>query len=391
MPRVPRFVALLVAVVALLTTGPAASAALPPAVVPVQIQAQTAAETRATRAAGAAARAISRLEGAGDYAAVARRMHPDSQAVAPAAAVVGWYEGDLAGRRTAELTVTGVEFVAWTWEVTGRAYPRTAAVSFVQPFWTGGVREDVAGVVHLVEADGNWGWFFGNSRAFVDEQIARFAPAAAPAAAPAPDPEIDTVAVEYTSAFPLLDADVDLFWAGAFAARGVPYAPPAGLIGFDEPVRTGCGRAAPEDAAAFYCPADGTIYYVGEFRRLIENRVGDFGWETVVAHEWGHHVQARLGLLGAGTLATDGEGDEVLPVEVELQADCLAGAYTRDAERRDWLDGGDLEEALLLTRVAGDPDGTAVDDPDAHGTGEQRVEAFTDGYDDGIAGCDLPL
>jgi predicted metalloprotease len=341
-------------------------------------------------AAAETARELSRLEAARDFAALYGLMHPDSKAVVPEAAVVGWYEADFAGKRTAELTVTGVEFGPWTWPVTGETYPRTAAVAFVQPYWIGGVRQDAPGVVHLVEADdGEWGWFFGNDRAWVEQQIALYESAAAPA----PDPEADTVPVNFVSAFPHhLDAHVDRFWAGAFAARDRPYDPPDDLVGFDGPIRTDCGWAAPREVAAFYCPADETIYYAVAFRALVESQVGDFGWVTVVAHEWGHHVQAELGLLEeAARDPDDAEDGALLPIELELQADCLAGAYTRDAERVEWLDPGDIEEALFLTGVAGDPAGTAWTDPEAHGSERQRVAAFLAGYEAGIGGCGLPI
>lgn len=111
------------------------------------------------------------------------RMHPDAQAIVPREAVVGWYTNDFASLGPDVITVRDVRFVAWTWEVTGTTYPNTAEVSYEQPFADGSV---VADVVRLVEHDGAWGWFFGRSRAFVDEQIATYAdPVVAGDAAPA--------------------------------------------------------------------------------------------------------------------------------------------------------------------------------------------------------------
>jgi predicted metalloprotease len=352
-----------------------------------------AAESTAEQAASSAARAISRLEAKRDFAAIYRRMHPDSRVEAPQEAVVGWYDAEFSGKRTAELTVTDVQFIDWTWAVTGETYPRTAAVSYTQPYWIDGVREAVPGVIHLVESNGAWGWFFGNSRDFVDAQIARYADASTSGGGTSTNvagDASDTIPVDYVSALPdELDRDVDDFWAGAFAKADEPYTPPAGVVSFDASIDTACGPARPVDTVAFYCPADRTIYYASDFRGLVETDVGDFGWVTVVAHEWGHHIQAQLGLLNERAAQSD--GGEASVEEIELQADCLAGAYARDAERRAWLEPGDLDEALLLTAVAGDPPGTPTDDPNAHGSGTERVAAFTDGYDDGLAGCDLAL
>jgi hypothetical protein len=126
-------------------------------------------------AAAAAARALSRLEAEGDFDALYDRMHPDAQAIIPREAVVGWYGEYLADKETAELTVTDIQFVDWTWPVTGVTYPDTAEISFVQPFQENGSWTDVSDVIRLVEYDGEWRWFFGRSSEFVEEQIAKYA------------------------------------------------------------------------------------------------------------------------------------------------------------------------------------------------------------------------
>jgi len=74
------------------------------------------------------------------------------------------------------ITVTGVELVDWTWGVTGVTYANTAKVSYTQDFGRG---ERVSEVVHLVEEEGEWHWFFGRSQAFVNDQIRLHAPDAA--------------------------------------------------------------------------------------------------------------------------------------------------------------------------------------------------------------------
>ena len=89
----------------------------------------------------------------------------------PPSAVIGWYQKDFLPRGPGVITVTGIQMRSWTWEVTGITYPNTAEVAFTQPFADGSVVNDV---VRLVESDGEWRWFFGRTREFVDEQIARF-------------------------------------------------------------------------------------------------------------------------------------------------------------------------------------------------------------------------
>lgn len=346
-------------------------------VIPPQARAQATFSGRAGEAAEAA-RELSRLEADETFDELYELIHPDAAEVVPEAAVVGWYESEFENKRTAELTVTGVEFVSWTWPVTGETYRQTAAVSFVQPYWENGVRTEVTGVVHLVEADRAWRWFFGNDRAFVALQIAD--------AGLTPSFGQDD---GYVSSFPdILHADVDEFWYRTFAGEGLTYTPPGGVVGFDTPINTACGAAEPATTAAFYCTVDETIYYSTAFRLLVENQVGDFAWVTVVAHEWAHHIQSELGLQA--TTRPDVTGGPYV-IELELQADCLAGVYAEDAEARSWLDPGDLDEALTLTRAVGDPAGTEWSDPAAHGTSRQRLDAFASGYEDGASGCELAL
>jgi uncharacterized protein len=351
-------------------------------------RAATQADDRLAAAANAA-RELSVLEADRDFDALYEGMHPDALAVVPRSAVVGWYETYFSNRETSELEVIGVESEPWTWEVTGVTYDDAVTVTYDQPYTVDGVVTDVKGEVHLVPFGDEWGWFFGASRAFVDEQIALYGDDGSATMFSLSQESGDTSPVAREILFPdPLHADIDRFWEAQFQEAGRVYDPPNGVIAFDEPIVTACGRADPVREAAFYCVIDEKIYYSGEFRTLIESQIGDFAWVNVVAHEWGHHIQAKLGFdLG---VVPDRAG-EVAPIEFEHQADCLAGAYALDAELTGWLDPGDIEEALAITEISGDPPGTAWNDPRAHGTGDVRIDAFMNGYDAGIASCDLDL
>jgi predicted metalloprotease len=367
----------------------AVGAAALPAHVSTQLTRAAAQTDDRLAAAANAARELSALEAERDFDALYERMHPDALAIVPRSAVVGWYESYFADRETSELEVTGVEAEPWTWEVTGDTYDDAVTVEFVQPYTVDGVVTDVSGEVHLVPFGDDWGWFFGASRAFVDQQVSLYGDDGSATMFSLSQESDDSAPLPREILFPdPLHAHIDMFWEARFQEAGRVYDPPNGVVPFDEPIVTACGRADPVREAAFYCVIDEKIYYSAEFRTLIENQIGDFAWVIVVAHEWGHHIQAKLGFdLG---VVPDRAG-EVAPIEFEQQADCLAGAYAIDAELTGWLDPGDVDEALAITEISGDPPGTAWNDPRAHGTGDVRIDAFLTGYNAGLAGCDLDL
>jgi len=185
-----------------------------------------------------------------------------------------------------------------------------------------------------------------------------------------------------------LHAHVDIYWSDRFAEAGRPYRSPGGVVGFSTVIETGCGLADPVKETAFYCILDETIYYSVEFREIIEANIGDYGWVVVVAHEWGHHIQQQLG-YDVAMLPYQAGG--IPSIALEQQADCLAGAYTDAAELSGWLHPGDVDEAITMTELSGDPPEMGDRHPTAHGSGAERVAAFVEGYEEGLAGCELEL
>jgi predicted metalloprotease len=103
-------------------------------------------------------------------------------------------------------------------------------------------------------------------------------------------------------------------------------------------------------------------------------RIGDAWVYLILAHEWGHAIQARL------------ESDQV-SVAAELQADCLAGATLFGAAERGFLtfERGDIEELQeTLSAVADDYPWTDESD---HGNAQQRIAAFNRGAEGGVQSC----
>lgn len=109
----------------------------------------------------------------------------------------------------------------------------------------------------------------------------------------------------------------------------------------------------------------------------VYQQMGDMANAAVLAHEFGHGAQARLGLSGRFPLA----------IESELQADCFAGAWAQWAEEQGLLGKQAVDQAVDAVISVADPEGVPWNAPDAHGTAEERLTAFADGADSGATGC----
>ena len=167
--------------------------------------------------------------------------------------------------------------------------------------------------------------------------------------------------------------DTEDVWGDLFRQMGRTYKQPA-LVLFSREVRSPCGVARSE-SGPFYCPADGRLYLDLEFYQEMEADFGvdgEFARAYVIAHEVGHHVQKLLGV----------RPDAGNSVQIELQADFLAGVWAHHAQKR-WrfLQEGDVDQALRLAASIGDD---ALKNPRlTHGTSEQRVKWFRKGLQSG--------
>jgi predicted metalloprotease len=178
--------------------------------------------------------------------------------------------------------------------------------------------------------------------------------------------------------------DIDRYWTKTFAASDLPeprvrysWIPPGGR----QP--TGCGTVA-DDNAAFYCPADDTIYVARKFAAALWEGVaqglpgqqagfgraaGDFGVAYVIAHEYAHNLQEELGLFRIGRANSS--------KPFELQADCLAGAWGAAVYAEGRLSDEDVQEAINTALAVGDFD---VSSRNHHGTPQERRDAWLTGF-----------
>jgi uncharacterized protein len=176
--------------------------------------------------------------------------------------------------------------------------------------------------------------------------------------------------------FDAILTQIGRFWKQTLRADGYKHKDPT-LMLVEGKIDTSCGRVDVEVVAA-YCPGDATILLAPEPISRLASEYGDFVPVVAVAHEWGHHIQATLGVREKRT------------VKMELQADCLAGAALGNAAEEGLVDRGDIRSAVELTRAElGDPEWLPRDSDEAHGSADERVSNFLAGYRDGVGSCEL--
>jgi predicted metalloprotease len=193
-------------------------------------------------------------------------------------------------------------------------------------------------------------------------------------------------------------------WGEVFRQAGRTYTPPK-LVLFSGAVESACGLGQAA-MGPFYCPTDQKVYLDMSFFRDLRNRFrapGDFAEAYVIAHEIGHHVQNLLGTqqqVEAFRRRANPVDANRASVALELQADCLAGVWAnrtekaQQAQMREWLETGDVDEALNAASAVGDDrlqmqaQGYVVPESFTHGSAADRSKWFRTGMDTGsIAAC----
>ena len=205
----------------------------------------------------------------------------------------------------------------------------------------------------------------------------------------------------------------ELQWKQLFAKDGRIYRPPV-LVLYRGATHASCGGEAQSAMGPFYCPADQKVYLDTSFFDQIATRFRgcDAGSRTcqfseayVIAHEVGHHVQNLLGILPKAQQAQRAADSRAaanhIQVQVELQADCLAGVWAnrenemlKNEGKPAFIEPGDVEAALRTAAAIGDDTlqrrarGYVVPDSFTHGSSEQRQRWFNTGFRSGsVASC----
>ncbi len=137
-------------------------------------------------------------------------------------------------------------------------------------------------------------------------------------------------------------------YAGPVTSAGYTLTTPAVVI-YSGTVRTPCGQGL-KGYPVFYCSSNQTIYSsagsIADYGRGV--RLGGY-W--IAFHEYGHHVQRRIGVLAAAY--TRNEEQLQISRRIELQADCWM-AMTATSIRATRLSATDRKEMRIWRQAAGD-------------------------------------
>ena len=193
--------------------------------------------------------------------------------------------------------------------------------------------------------------------------------------------------------------DTENMWGDYFQKQGKTYTPPK-IVLFSGATQSACGTAQ-TSSGPFYCPNDQKVYLDLAFYDQLRQQFGapgDFAQAYVIAHEVGHHVQNLLGILPKFDAARQNMSQDqanAASVRIELQADCFAGNWANYEGKKDFLDNGDVEEAITAANQIGDDtlqkefQGNVQPRTFTHGTSAQRMKWFKTGMASGNpADCD---
>ncbi|MDR1264211.1 MAG: neutral zinc metallopeptidase [Propionibacteriaceae bacterium] len=175
-------------------------------------------------------------------------------------------------------------------------------------------------------------------------------------------------------------------WDNAVYQAGFELPRPSVTVYDDPEFTTRCGKAPEENA--FYCSADQQLYYS---RDLIESFVDSaqtrFLVDAVLAHEFGHTIQGRTGIMAAADWywgeAADEAEEALWSRREEQQADCFAGLFLNSISQSSGMTEQDSYNVEELFYYLGDPPGGD------HGLPESRAGWIARGLGStSVATCD---
>ncbi|MEU4422338.1 neutral zinc metallopeptidase [Actinoplanes sp. NPDC024001] len=204
-------------------------------------------------------------------------------------------------------------------------------------------------------------------------------PADRPAADGTLDPDGTDTPEEFAGDIRASATLAEEYWGQVFQRSGTAFEPVRQIVPYEREGELDCaGEPLPRNNAV-YCSAGDFIAYDVNWAFAAFRQLGDAFVYYLLGHEYAHGIQARLGIQKRFT------------IEQELQADCMAGAFIGDKARggRLTMQENDTSELADGLAAVGDDPGQPWFAEGAHGTAEQRMDAFANGYENSLTNCGL--
>jgi predicted metalloprotease len=155
-----------------------------------------------------------------------------------------------------------------------------------------------------------------------------------------------------------LDASMECLvrvWEPPVTGAGLIIVRPSVTI-YGAKTTTKCGTTG---VNAFYCAADQQVYYSNRLDDELPIIAQDkWAVDVVIAHEFGHALQARTGILisakALGQNANDEKTDLLYSRRLETQADCFSGMYIRSVSQSLGINQNDLQGIEGTYKAVGD-------------------------------------
>jgi predicted metalloprotease len=196
-----------------------------------------------------------------------------------------------------------------------------------------------------------------------------------------------------TDMYRFLNASTDCLdraWSGKFAQATAVFLKPRRVF-YTRPGRGPCGNYPAAGAAAYYCPSNRGMYigvsHVIGASGEIDPAANPAVYLSVLAHEYGHHVQTMAGIGGAwwwevadkSTAARDAHSRRS-----ELQAQCLSGIFARSVRSSMGITAARWQQVLRGDYSRGDDqNGLGLRD---HGSGANFAGWLDHGWKHGKVG-----
>lgn len=170
-------------------------------------------------------------------------------------------------------------------------------------------------------------------------------------------------------------AAVNAYWQREFPELGHrAYSPPRVTGSYQGTAGPSCDGQPSQAMNAFYCDDGDFLAWDEGLMTTGFRQVGASWVYLIIAHEWGHAIQARL-------------RHREVSVAMELQADCFAGAALAGAQQSGLLALPSDASSQLGRTLTENADRYPWTKSSDHGNASQRIGAFNTGVRAGPTAC----